>query len=492
MKNIIALIAFVLIATACKEQKSSQEQTYDKNTATVTGTMTVPDNVPVIDQMMIYKFNEDLNDYDEFKGTVDKNGNFKITIDLDKPKQLTLMGNSQIYFIAVPGDSIHITFNDSGVQGEEAQNIVFSGDRVSTNTALLQYSKDRPLDATRLQAIYEGGTATDLSTYLDAQMPAMNTFMDIFLGTNKGDLYLKEYVAADRKYGLLNTKLTFNAYAGSRGLAPADMVDLTSVEENVPVLDVSDFINSLQTEQYLYYIASAMRTKTKDKLTENSAPEEAQSAFLKTIESIKNNALLQSKIVYRSTVNDFEANGISFYENNKEAIKKFVITEQFAKLTERYNATKSLLENPTIPANAELLTFKNTEAVAYIDEIIANADGKVIYIDNWATWCGPCKQEFQAASPALHEKFKDDVEFIYLCHQSERKGYEPSIAKYKIAGKHYFLSQEESTPIFGQIKLEGFPTYTIINKKGEIVISDYTYRPSYPGTTDVLTALINE
>jgi thiol-disulfide isomerase/thioredoxin len=197
-------------------------------------------------------------------------------------------------------------------------------------------------------------------------------------------------------------------------------------------------------------------------------------------------------MVFRSTVNDFESNGLSFFESNKEQIEKLVEPEQFKKLAARYDSTKKLLENPEIPESAKLLTFNSNDPSTYLDEIIANANGKVIYIDNWATWCGPCKQEFQAASPALHDKFKEDVEFVYLCHQSERKGYKPSIAKYKIAGKHYFLSQEESAPIFEQIKLQGFPTYTIINKKGEIVISDYTYRPSYPATTDVLTELINE
>ncbi|MDP5101021.1 MAG: TlpA family protein disulfide reductase [Nonlabens sp.] len=492
MKKCIAIISLFLLATACKEQKSSQEQTYIKNTATITGKITVPKDVPVIDQMMVYKFNEDINDYDEFKGSVDKDGNYKIVVNLDKPKQLMLMGNSQIQFIAVPGDSINLNFEDSGLPGTEAKQIVFSGDRSSTNIALQAYIKDRPLDAVKLQEIYINGTAADLSAYLDTQMPAFTKYVTDFINKNSDDLYLKEYATADKKYGILNTKLTFNAYAGNRGLAATEMVDLTNIEENLPDLTAADFINTSETEQYLYYITSAMRTKTKEALTENSTPEESQKMFLKTIAAIKKNDLLKSKMVYRSTVNDFESNGLTFFENNKEQIKKLITPEQFDKLTTRYDTTKDLLENPKIPASAQLLTFNSDDPTAYLKEIIANANGKVIYIDNWATWCGPCKQEFQAASPALHEKFKEDVEFVYLCHQSERKGYVPSIAKYKIAGIHYFLSQEESAPIFEQIKLQGFPTYTIINKEGEIVISDYTYRPSYPATTDVLTELINE
>ena len=34
-------------------------------------------------------------------------------------------------------------------------------------------------------------------------------------------------------------------------------------------------------------------------------------------------------------------------------------------------------------------------------ELVDNAEGKLIYIDNWATWCGPCRSEFKEATPKL-------------------------------------------------------------------------------------------
>ncbi len=485
---LIALLAF----TACKKQQSSQEQTYESNKAIISGTMTVPAGVPVIDQMMVYLLNEDLADYDEFKSLVDKDGNFKIEVQLDKPRQLILMGNSQLLFMAVPGDSVHVTFKDSGVQGAQPTDVVFSGDRTATNKALTEYEKNKPLDMQRLEQMYQSELANGFSAFMDTQTPALITYMEKSLKKHNDDLYLREYIQADQKYAILNTKLTFNAYAGSRGLPVNDMLDLTEILDNLPTLELADFINTQQTSQFLYYIAGAMRTKTSESLTENSTPEEGQAAFLKTVGALKENKLLKSKIVYRSAINDFESNGFTFFENNKDAIKNLVIADEFTALNKRYAETKNLLENPSIPKNAQLLKFNSDDPSAYLDEIIANAGGKVIYIDNWATWCGPCKQEFQKASPALHAAFKDQVEFVYLCHQSDPKGYEPSIAKYKIAGKHYFLTQQESMPVFQQLNLQGFPTYTIINKKGEIVSSDVTYRPSYPATSEVLKKLINE
>lgn len=140
----------------------------------------------------------------------------------------------------------------------------------------------------------------------------------------------------------------------------------------------------------------------------------------------------------------------------------------------------------------EILTFSNDDASTFIDEIVANAKGKVIYIDNWATWCAPCKAEFTAASPALHEKFKEDVEFIYLCHASKEATFLPSIEEYNIKGKHYFLTDEQGSVVQQQLNLLGFPTYTIFDKKGNQILSDYIHRPSYGPTSDILEKLIND
>ena len=49
-----------------------------------------------------------------------------------------------------------------------------------------------------------------------------------------------------------------------------------------------------------------------------------------------------------------------------------------------------------------------------ITEIINTHKGKVIYIDFWASWCGPCKAKMPA-SVKLHEKFKgEDIVLVYL------------------------------------------------------------------------------
>ncbi len=170
--------------------------------------------------------------------------------------------------------------------------------------------------------------------------------------------------------------------------------------------------------------------------------------------------------------------------NNTEAFyNKFISIvndeSQRAPITEKYLALKSVQKG--MPSPDFSFTDMNGKFFSLKD-----FKGKYIYIDVWATWCGPCKVEIPFLKTLEEELHNSQVAFVSICTFDEKEKWEVMVKDKDLKGVQLFAPKNNE--FVKKYNIQGIPRFLIIDKEGKIFDSN-AKRPSDPSLKDDLIAL---
>jgi thiol-disulfide isomerase/thioredoxin len=109
--------------------------------------------------------------------------------------------------------------------------------------------------------------------------------------------------------------------------------------------------------------------------------------------------------------------------------------------------------------------------------------GKVIFLNLWATWCGPCRAELPAIQELYSGIEKDKIIFVMLSIDKDSdKG---KIVRYIKNNAFTFPVYQPSGQLTKQLRVPSIPTTWVVSKEGKIVAKEV-------GTTNFNTVKFKE
>lgn len=405
---------------------------------------------------------------------LDENGYFKDTIQIDvhngfalslaKPRSMT-----DIYL--QKGSEINISYDAK----DYGNTIVISGnDAVHSNYYMDRDKKTAEFIKDRNE-VYKKEEADFKKTYSDLKQ-AEEDLLFSYEGLSD-DFKEKEKRSINYSYlGTLNKYESYHAYyAKKEGFKTSE--DFLKEIDNVALDKENDFLYSVS---YRSLVSSKARKEAKE-ITEKDSTIARDIAMLTTISEIKNQRI-KNKLLY-----DESKYGITYTDNLEDfyAIYKANSTDEKnnAKIEESYTNLKKLAKGNPSPR------FKDYENFAGGTSSLSDLKGKYVYIDVWATWCGPCIAEIPSLKKVEKQYHGKDIQFLSISIDKEDayEKWKEMITEKELGGIQLLADNNWDSQFVQDFMIKGIPRFILLDKEGNIINANAP-RPS----SDQLIIALNE
>ena len=424
---------------------------------------------------------------------LDSLGNFRVVIELYNPQNVNLIyENGWAALYLEPGDSLFLNLDANLFEKDSFPYYEVSGINSNTSKNIRDYFQFH--NPYSYEPQYQKTTKEflgDLKRQINIEDSVLNKFTKKENPTNKFSFWAQN----DIKYSLANYLLGYFAYYDmhyKQYKFDIYNTDLFPVDKDSAIVSTL-YITHLSNYAVVKYIRKdsiyAQLNKKKD----------IKNIYSRVFDNIIKNekpGLSRDIMIYKIF------NG--FYEHRSPEVS-------IDSIAAVWNSFKKYMNNPVLlgTLNKEMFISEN-QANKKANAIDSNSGlkfksvgkffaslhtkhkDKIIYIDIWATWCGPCRAEIPSEIE-LQNYFKDkSVAFVNLCLASDKDDWEKVISQNHIKGDNYFFNEDQTALFRGGLKFRGYPTYMIMDRKGNLIDKNAARPSSGAVIRNILNKLIKQ
>lgn len=425
----------------------------------------------------------------------DKEGNFSVHLPVEESQIIFLIyAGQRLQLYAEPGKTLVIETDDSlktlsfgGSLGRENQ--------IRQKLGLTTYNLGKQTWNDTLSTPDQ--ILTDLRKAQQSALSQLNSsnFQTAFLRMTKADI---EYFAVSKLWDLIWKNNVWTSGHNSRYGQNEWRQALKTAHEAVALSNV-DALNSYHYQimvsyypRYLQHLASNKEefARIAEAVFKKSFAEVNQEVRQKG-ERYWEHATLQYGFTGRAqeyAIASFLIKGIDhgdleyLQEAYQDFVKRFPESPYMPRVQKKIKPVLASLAE-TKPESKGIHFIKDSRSIPALDSVIASHKGRVIFIDIWGTWCGPCRQEF-FFNQALKDRFKGkSVDFAYIAVEhrpNPEKSWRQMIAFYDLTGYHILAGKELEEDLGKIYTQQGnliFPSYILVDMSGKIV-TIHAKRPS--------------